>query len=66
VSDEDVLEAARVIEALLGVPPTFSGRRMSRREKREQAARVRRFLALPPELQEGALEYAENMKKAYS
>jgi hypothetical protein len=37
---------------------------MGRREKQE-AARVRRFLALPPQLQEGVLRYAENLKKAY-
>jgi hypothetical protein len=65
MSDEAILEAARVIEVLLGVPPTVSGRRMTKRERQEQAERVRRFLALPPELQEGVLRYAENMKGAY-
>ena len=59
---EDVLEAARGIEALLGVPSAISTKRMSRQE---QTARVKRFLALPAELQEGALHYAENMKGAY-
>jgi hypothetical protein len=65
VSDKDVIEAARIIESLLGVPPTVSGRRMTRQERQEQAERVRRFLVLPPELQEGVLRYAENMKGAY-
>ena len=68
MSQEDVLEAARVIESLLGVPPTIAGQRTRRktgRERQEQADRVRRFLALPPELQQGALQYAENMKEAY-
>lgn len=40
-------------------------RKMTRREKEEELARVRRFLALSPELQEGALQYAEKIKKAY-
>ncbi len=66
MSDEDILEAAKVIEALLGVPPAITTRRqMTRKERQEQAARLRRFLALPPELQEGVLRYAENMKGAY-
>lgn len=60
---EDVLEAARGIEAL-DVPSAISTKRMSRQERKEQAERVRRFLALPPELQEGVLRYAENMKEA--
>jgi len=40
-------------------------RELTRKEKREQAERVKRFLALSPELQEGVLRYAENMKGAY-
>jgi hypothetical protein len=59
----ELVEAARIIEALTGIPPIIPLK--TKKEKQEQAARVRRFLALPPELQEGALEYAENMKKAY-
>ncbi len=62
---EDVLEAARGIEALLDVPSAISTKRMSRQERQERTARVKRFLALPAELQEGALHYAENMKGAY-
>jgi hypothetical protein len=66
--NEEAEEAARIIEQLTGIPP--GGRRnierkISRKEKREQAARVRRFLALSPELQEGALRYGEKIKKAY-
>lgn len=56
-------EAARVVEALTGVPPPW--RKLTRREKQEQAARVKRFLALPPQLQEGILRYGENIQKAY-
>lgn len=61
----DLLEAARVIEALTGVPPSIPERRMSRKEKQEQANRVRRFLALPPQLQEGVLHYGERIRDAY-
>ena len=57
-------EAAGIIEELTGAPP-FLPKRKTRKEKQEQAARVKRFLALSPELQEGALQYAENMKGAY-
>lgn len=64
MSGEDLPEAAKVTESPSGLPPAFGGRRMGRREKQE-AARVRRFLALPPQLQEGVLRYAENLKKAY-
>jgi len=38
---------------------------MTRGERREQAARVRRFVALPPQLQEGCLQYAEKIKLGY-
>jgi hypothetical protein len=61
----DLAEAAKVIEALTGVPLAIAERKMTRKEKREQAARIRRFVALPPELQEGVLRYGENMKEAY-
>ena len=57
-------EAARAIEAVTGVSPLFENK-MTRKEKQEQAARVRRFLALPPHLQEGILRYGENIRKAY-
>jgi len=60
-----VEEAARAIEALTGVPPIPPARKMTRKARQEQVARVRRFLALPPQLQEGILRYAENIQKAY-
>ena len=61
-------EAARIIEQITGIPP--GGRRnierkIGRKERREQAARVRRFLALSAGLQEGVLRYAEKLKRAY-
>jgi len=61
---DELAEAARVIEQLTGVPPVFP-RKMTRKEKQEQAARVKRFLALPPQLQEGILKYGENIQQAY-
>lgn len=61
----DVAEAARVIEQLTGVPPTIR-EKMTRKERQEQAARVKRFLTFPPQLQEGILRYGENIQKAYS
>jgi len=64
---DDIIEVAKIIESLTGVPFSFPVvRRMTRKERQEQAARVRRFLALPVSLQEGALEYAEKIRKAYS
>jgi hypothetical protein len=66
VATTDLAEAAKVIEALTGVPPAYPGlRKMTKKERREQAARVKRFLALPPQLQEGALQYAEKIREAY-
>ena len=62
---DQLVEAARTIEAITGVPPAIPLRRKTRKERQEQVARVQRFLALSPELQEGALQYAENMKGAY-
>ncbi len=58
-----VEEAARALEAPTGVPPSI--RKMTRQERQEQTARLRRFLALPPELQEGALRYGENIRASY-
>ena len=60
----ELVEAARIIEAITGVPPK-TPLKMTRQERQEQEARVKRFLALPPELQEGVLHYAENMREAY-
>ncbi len=53
------------IKALTGAPPIPSIRRMTRKERQEQTARLRRFLALSPELQEGALRYGENIRASY-
>jgi len=61
----EVVEAARIIEQLTGVPPTIRERKMTRKEKQEQVARVKRFLALAPTLQEGALQYAERIRQSY-
>jgi hypothetical protein len=66
VATTDLAEAANVIELLTGVPPAIPGlRKMTRKERREQAARVKRFLALPVSLQEGALQYAEKIRRSY-
>ena len=62
----EVIEVARTIEALTGVPPAFPKKIMAKIERREQKARVRRLLALPPLLQEGAVCYGENILKSYS
>jgi hypothetical protein len=63
---DDLAEAAKVIEALTGVPPTVPElRKVTKRERQEQAARVKRFLALPVPLQEGCLKYAENIMDTY-
>ena len=60
----DVVEAAQIIEQLTGVASTIR-EKMTRKERQEQAARVKRFLAFPPQLQEGILRYGENIQKAY-
>lgn len=55
-------------EAAMAVPPVVAKRRRTKKEMREQvgqASRLRRFLSLSVELQEGALDYAERLKKAY-
>jgi len=40
-------------------------RRLLSIERLKQEARLKRFLALPPELQEGVLRYADNIRGAY-
>jgi hypothetical protein len=60
----DLYEAAKIIESLTGVPPTIR-KPMTRKEKREQEERVRRFLLFPLRLQEGMLRYGENLRGAY-
>jgi len=55
------------LEELTGVAPGVATlRMMTRKEKQEQAARIKRFLALPPQLQEGILRYGEKIREAYT
>jgi len=61
----ELILAARALEELFNVPPQLELRKMTRREKEEQAQRVRRFLSLPVPLQEGCLRYAQNILDAY-
>jgi hypothetical protein len=61
----ELIIAAKVLEELFNVPPQPALRKVTRREKEEQAQRVRRFLALPVPLQEGCLRYAQNILDAY-
>jgi hypothetical protein len=61
----ELILAARALKELFNVPPQPELRKMTRREKDEQAQRVRRFLALPVPLQEGCLRYAQNILDAY-
>jgi len=61
----ELIIAAKVLEELFNVPPQPALRKVTRREKEEQAQRVRRFLALPVPLQEGCLRYARNILDAY-
>lgn len=60
-------DITKLVEEVTGVPAGISVRKkMTREGKRQQAARVKRFLALPPQLQEGILKYGENIREAYS
>ena len=59
------LKTAQVIEELTGVPPPAGLKKPTRKERQEQKARVQRFLALPPALQEGILKYGEKMRNSY-
>ncbi len=61
----DLLQAATTIEELFNVSPQPQLRKMTKRQKDDQAERVRRFLALPVPLQEGCLRYAQNILDAY-
>jgi hypothetical protein len=65
MSENNLAEVASVIEALTAVPPTTSQKNLTRKERREQAARVERFVALPARLQEGILRYGERLQEAY-
>ena len=65
MSHAELAEAAKIVEALTGASPTGKLRKMGKKERQDQAARVRRFLVLPPALQEGALQYAEKMRQSY-
>lgn len=60
----DLIEAAKAIEAITGVPAKLQMKK-SRKERLAEEERVRRFLALPPQLQEGCLKYAENITQTY-
>ena len=59
-------DLSKLMEQLTGVPAPQQTRRLSKEERKKQAERVRRFLALPPQLQEGILKYGENIREAYS
>lgn len=58
-------DITKLMEELTGVPPKPSPRRLTKRERKEQAQRLKRFLALPPQLQEGILKYGENIREVY-
>jgi len=59
-------DLTKLMEEMTGVPPMTPPRRLTREERKAQAERVKRFLALPPQLQEGILKYGENIREAYS
>jgi hypothetical protein len=59
-------DITKLMEELTGIPPVVIPRRLTGKKRQEQAARVKRFLALPPELQEGILKYGEKIREAYS
>jgi len=61
---DDLVVAAKAIEAITGVPAKLQMKK-SRKERLAEKERVRRFLALPPQLQEGCLKYAENITQTY-
>jgi hypothetical protein len=61
----ELVQAARALEELFNVPPQPELRKMTKQKKDEQAQRVRRFLSLPVQLQEGCLKYAQNILDAY-
>ena len=65
MAQRELILAARTLEELFNVPPQPELRKMKKQEKNEQAERVRRFLALPVQLQEGCLRYARNILDAY-
>ena len=58
-------ETFMATKALAGTPPDIPEMNMLSEEEREQAARVKRFLALTVRLQEGVLRYGERLKRAY-
>ncbi|MBW1921222.1 MAG: hypothetical protein JRI81_13510 [Deltaproteobacteria bacterium] len=61
---DDLIEAAKAIEAITGVPTKLQMKK-SRKERLAEKERIRRFLALPPQLQEGILRYGEHLQKTY-
>lgn len=52
-----VIEASEAIKALAGTPPATSEKKMLADKEQDEAARMKRFLALPVRLQEGVLRY---------
>lgn len=58
-------DIAGLVEELTGVPPAPPGR-LTREERQKQAERVSRFLAFPPQLQEGILRYGESLRQVYA
>jgi len=58
-------EVARIMAELTGVPESSPDTGTTPKEERAQTNRVKRFLALPPQLQEGILRYGENIRQAY-
>ncbi len=65
MSKEELVEAARIIESITGIPANIARHRMTRKEKQTQRDRVKRFLELPAGLQQAALRYAENTQKSF-
>jgi len=60
-----ISETSKAIKALAGTLPGIPEKKLSTGDEQEQVARVKRFLALPVRLQEGALRYGERLKMAY-
>jgi len=58
-------EVARIMAELTGVPAHVNSAITTQKEERARTNRVKRFLALPPQLQEGILRYGENIRQAY-
>ena len=57
--------AARLIESLTRVSVASPTAKLTIKEQRELVARMRRFQALPQQLQEGVLRYGEQLQNSY-